>query len=148
MVMIKSCLFSCYLGCWASSDRCVFLSCDSKNHCERKIEECRRPDKKVVHCYSAWKNESGTVKLMKQGCFLNSITCSRGPDCIGRSHLRGVIYCCCTGNLCNENFTSVINLKSTYITKPPPSEGKIKYYHSHKIKCNDIQMLLTWNLPI
>ena len=130
-------LFFPILGCWATPYQCNYYD---KNYCksgvcESKIISCK---KEVTQCYSLWYNKTGTVQLVQQGCLLNGDTCSEGPECIGRPHFRGVLFCCCRGNFCNENFTSVeITPVSTYTTKPPVTTGKLGQNVSTTTTCNN-----------
>lgn len=66
-------------------------------------------------CYSLWReDENGTLHVMGQGCWVSSdkkASCFRnkcisdGPSSQALSNTR---FCCCSGDLCNKNMTTVI----------------------------------------
>ena len=39
------------------------------------VERCEGEKDKRLHCYSSWLNVSGTIKLVKKGCWLDDFNC-------------------------------------------------------------------------
>ncbi|XP_045069435.1 activin receptor type-2B-like [Coregonus clupeaformis] len=39
------------------------------------VERCEGEKDKRLHCYSSWLNISGTIKLVKKGCWLDDFNC-------------------------------------------------------------------------
>lgn len=84
-------------------------------------EECtvQNPDKRN-HCYVLWSLDNVTKEtvIKLKGCFLDSNDCYDKPDCIedNRERKNDLYFCCCDGNMCNQNFSW--NLHPTTISKP------------------------------
>lgn len=72
-------------------------------------EECEvQGDGKRSHCYVVWKrDETGNLNLTLKGCFLNNEDCYNKTDCVDRARKpkNHYLFCCCEGNMCNQNFT-------------------------------------------
>lgn len=39
------------------------------------FERCEGEKDKRLHCYASWLNSSGTIKLVKKGCWLDDFNC-------------------------------------------------------------------------
>lgn len=48
------------------------------------LERCEGEQDKRLHCYASWRNSSGTIELVKKGCWLDDF------NCYDRCCLRGV----------------------------------------------------------
>lgn len=106
--------------------RCEFynhsMCSESKNNsgqgCIRE-EECElQGDGKRSHCYVVWKtDENGNLNLTLKGCFLNNEGCYNKTECIDRAQKpkNKYLFCCCEGDMCNQNFTW-----EPTPTEPPP----------------------------
>ncbi|KAE8278427.1 Activin receptor type-2A [Larimichthys crocea] len=68
------------------------------------IEPCYGEENKRRHCFATWKNVSGTVEVVKQGCWLDDVNCYDSNECVERKETPDVYFCCCEGNMCNERF--------------------------------------------
>ncbi|KAI9526060.1 hypothetical protein NQZ68_002608 [Dissostichus eleginoides] len=95
------------------------------------IEPCRGEEDKRRHCFATWKNVSGAVEVVKQGCWLDDVNCydsdkvdgaartvwvpllrrrrlasleSPDSECLEKKESPDVFFCCCEGNMCNEKF--------------------------------------------
>ncbi|KAK7044021.1 Activin receptor type-2A, partial [Halocaridina rubra] len=66
------------------------------------------PDKEN-HCFVVWTENEGKVEVTFKGCWLSGHNCR--DECLSRqtvSSLKGEknhIFCCCSGNYCNRNFS-------------------------------------------
>ncbi|KAB0802920.1 hypothetical protein PPYR_05106 [Photinus pyralis] len=81
---------------------------DGGRSCTRE-EECEaQGDGKRSHCYVVWKgDENGNLNLTLKGCFLNNEDCYNKTACVERAQKpkNSYLFCCCEGNMCNQNFT-------------------------------------------
>lgn len=39
------------------------------------LERCVGEQDKRLHCYASWRNSSGTIELVKKGCWLDDFNC-------------------------------------------------------------------------
>uniref|UniRef100_A0A8C5FQ62 Serine/threonine-protein kinase receptor n=1 Tax=Gadus morhua TaxID=8049 RepID=A0A8C5FQ62_GADMO len=69
------------------------------------FERCEGEKDKRLHCYASWLNSSGTIKLVKKGCWLDDFNCYDRQECVSMDENPQVFFCCCEGNYCNERFT-------------------------------------------
>ncbi|KAA8579652.1 hypothetical protein FQN60_006745 [Etheostoma spectabile] len=49
------------------------------------IEPCYGEKDKRRHCFATWKNVSGTIEIVKQGCWLDDVNCYDSPHSLGTS---------------------------------------------------------------
>ncbi|KAJ8003671.1 hypothetical protein DPEC_G00150750 [Dallia pectoralis] len=68
------------------------------------IESCYGDNDKRLHCFATWKNVSGAIEIVKQGCWLDDYNCYDSSECVERKESPDVFFCCCEGNMCNEKF--------------------------------------------
>uniref|UniRef100_A0A8C1YGG4 Serine/threonine-protein kinase receptor n=1 Tax=Cyprinus carpio TaxID=7962 RepID=A0A8C1YGG4_CYPCA len=68
------------------------------------IESCVGDKDKRLHCFATWRNVSGSVEIVKQGCWLDDISCYDSTECVEKKEDPDVFFCCCDGNMCNEKF--------------------------------------------
>uniref|UniRef100_A0A672LWN3 Serine/threonine-protein kinase receptor n=1 Tax=Sinocyclocheilus grahami TaxID=75366 RepID=A0A672LWN3_SINGR len=52
------------------------------------VERCEGEKDKRSHCYASWRNSSGSIELVKKGCWLDDF------NCYDRSALRLIIFFC------------------------------------------------------
>jgi len=52
------------------------------------FERCEGEKDKRLHCYASWLNSSGTIKLVKKGCWLDDFNCYDRSDHTERGHRR------------------------------------------------------------
>lgn len=61
----------------SDTEECVFYNAswekDGTN--QSGIEQCYGEKDKRRHCFSTWKNHSGTIEMVKQGCWLDDVNC-------------------------------------------------------------------------
>lgn len=61
------------------------------------FERCEGEKDKRLHCYASWLNSSGTIKLVKKGCWLDDFNCydrSGAPgEVIATVHLHSYFRC-------------------------------------------------------
>ncbi|XP_043267796.1 activin receptor type-2A-like [Venturia canescens] len=85
------------------------MCAESQQGCSER-EECipHDPDKRN-HCYVLWQFDSATKKstIKLKGCFLDSKECYDKPHCVEKNadRKKKLFFCCCDGNMCNQNFT-------------------------------------------
>uniref|UniRef100_A0A8C7KZ08 Serine/threonine-protein kinase receptor n=1 Tax=Oncorhynchus kisutch TaxID=8019 RepID=A0A8C7KZ08_ONCKI len=87
------------------------------------VERCEGEKDKRLHCYSSWLNISGTIKLVKKGCWLDDFNCYDRQKCVSMEENPQVFFCCCEGNYCNERFTHLPDLVAAgnrVKIRPPP----------------------------
>ncbi|XP_046879745.1 activin receptor type-2B-like isoform X1 [Hypomesus transpacificus] len=88
------------------------------------VESCEGDQEKRSHCYASWRNSSGTIELVKKGCWLDDFNCYDRQECVATEENPQVFFCCCEGNLCNKHFTHLpdMNGPSKVIKAPAPSD--------------------------
>ncbi|XP_078454475.1 activin receptor type-2B-like isoform X1 [Lampetra fluviatilis] len=70
------------------------------------IERCEGD--KRQHCFASWINSSsGSVELVRKGCWLDDFNCYDRGDCIETKENPPVYFCCCEGNFCNKKLNHV-----------------------------------------
>ncbi|KAK9512153.1 hypothetical protein O3M35_000637 [Rhynocoris fuscipes] len=71
-----------------------------------ETQECDTPEvDKKVHCFVLWQNSSeGTPDIKMKGCFLHNVECAGHSQCVGSTKRKGLMFCCCEGNMCNREF--------------------------------------------
>ncbi|XP_069010548.1 activin receptor type-2A isoform X2 [Embiotoca jacksoni] len=68
------------------------------------VVTCPGNKDKRVHCFATWRNVSGVVQVVKQGCWLDDLNCYDRTECVEKKDSPGVFFCCCEGTLCNDKF--------------------------------------------
>nr|XP_012611860.1 activin receptor type-2B isoform X3 [Microcebus murinus] len=84
------------------------------------LERCEGEQDKRLHCYASWRNSSGTIELVKKGCWLDDFNCYDRQECVATEENPQVYFCCCEGNFCNERFTHLPEAGSPEVTYEPP----------------------------
>uniref|UniRef100_A0A674ASI8 Serine/threonine-protein kinase receptor n=1 Tax=Salmo trutta TaxID=8032 RepID=A0A674ASI8_SALTR len=84
------------------------------------VERCEGEKDKRSHCYASWRNNSGTIELVKKGCWLDDFNCYDRQECVATEENPQVFFCCCEGNFCNERFTHLPDVNGPMIKSPPP----------------------------
>ncbi|KAK2840491.1 hypothetical protein Q5P01_014231 [Channa striata] len=69
-----------------------------------RVETCSGEKDKRLHCFATWKNVSGVVQVVKQGCWLDDINCYDRSQCVEKKDAPEVFFCCCEGSMCNDKF--------------------------------------------
>lgn len=93
-----------------------------KNQCDEP-EICESSDTKRNNCYVLWTTDAnGNPLVQLKGCFLSSDSCYNPQNCIAGSKTikenTDYYYCCCEGNMCNNNFTYIPGPST-----PPPIQA-------------------------
>ncbi|XP_019123596.1 activin receptor type-2A isoform X3 [Larimichthys crocea] len=81
---------------------------------------CSGEKDKRLHCFATWKNVSGVVQVVKQGCWLDDVNCYDRTECVEMKDVPEVFFCCCEGSLCNHKFSYSPDTNQT----PVPSTNK------------------------
>ncbi|XP_051566829.1 activin receptor type-2A-like isoform X4 [Myxocyprinus asiaticus] len=105
-VFLISCSSGAILG-RSETQKCVFFNYNPSlenrgNH--SGIESCVGDKDKRLHCYSTWRNVSGLIEIVRQGCWLDDVNCYDSTECVEKKEDPDVFFCCCEGNMCNEKF--------------------------------------------
>ncbi|KAM6900482.1 activin receptor type-2B-like [Xenentodon cancila] len=87
------------------------------------VERCEGETDKRSHCYASWRNNSGSIELVKKGCWLDDFNCYDRQECVATEENPQVFFCCCEGNFCNERFTHLPDISGPLINAPPTSVG-------------------------
>ncbi|KAG1944421.1 activin receptor type-2B [Pimephales promelas] len=83
------------------------------------VERCEGEKDKRSHCYASWRNNSGSIELVKKGCWLDDFNCYDRQECVATEENPQVFFCCCEGNFCNERFTHLPDVSGPVIEPPP-----------------------------
>ncbi|XP_026057389.1 activin receptor type-2B-like [Carassius auratus] len=83
------------------------------------VERCEGEKDKRSHCYASWRNSSGSIELVKKGCWLDDFNCYDRQECVATEENPQVFFCCCEGNFCNERFTHLPDVSGPVIEPPP-----------------------------
>uniref|UniRef100_A0A8C9W7K3 Serine/threonine-protein kinase receptor n=1 Tax=Scleropages formosus TaxID=113540 RepID=A0A8C9W7K3_SCLFO len=104
-VFLISCSSGAILG-RSETQECVYFNVSwEKERTNRSgIEACVGETDKRRHCFATWKNVSGSIEIVKQGCWLDDVNCYDSRECVERKEGPDVFFCCCEGNMCNEKF--------------------------------------------
>lgn len=107
----------------AETRECVFynVNFELEKTNQSGVERCEGEADKRSHCYASWRNNSGTIELVKKGCWLDDFNCYDRNECVATEESPQVFFCCCEGNFCNERFTHLPDLTGPLIKAPPPS---------------------------
>uniref|UniRef100_A0A3Q2CKN6 Serine/threonine-protein kinase receptor n=1 Tax=Cyprinodon variegatus TaxID=28743 RepID=A0A3Q2CKN6_CYPVA len=86
-----------------------------------RVNNCSVEADKRVYCFSTWKNISGQVKVIQQGCWLNDLSCYNS-ECVEMDEAPEVFFCCCDISLCNTRFFHRPSIREppTTPTSAPP----------------------------
>lgn len=61
----------------SETQECIYYNTswekDKTNH--SGIERCQGDNDKRKHCFATWKNSSGSIEILKQGCWLDDMNC-------------------------------------------------------------------------
>ncbi|KAM3607638.1 uncharacterized protein V6R79_011085 [Siganus canaliculatus] len=109
-VFLISCSSGAILG-RSSTQQCVHYnyspssSAAADGQVNSSVITCPPEKDKRLHCFSTWKNVSGVIQVIKQGCWLDNVNCYDRSECVETNVLPEVFFCCCEGNLCNKKFS-------------------------------------------
>ncbi|KAG8125072.1 hypothetical protein E2320_020358 [Naja naja] len=125
----------------SETQECIFYNANWENDKTNRsgIELCYGDKDKRRHCFATWKNISGSIEIVKKGCWLDDINCydrqanmtifiyflvkyqinSLRTDCIEKKDSPEVFFCCCEGNMCNEHFFYFPEMEVTQPTSNP-----------------------------
>uniref|UniRef100_A0A6I8PA67 Serine/threonine-protein kinase receptor n=1 Tax=Ornithorhynchus anatinus TaxID=9258 RepID=A0A6I8PA67_ORNAN len=119
-VFLVSCSSGAILG-RSETQECIFYNAnwekDKTNH--SGLEPCYGDKDKRRHCFATWKNISGSIEKVKQGCWLDDVNCYDRTDCVEKKDSPEVFFCCCEGNMCNERFFYFPEMEVTQPTSNP-----------------------------
>uniref|UniRef100_A0A8C2PMK9 Serine/threonine-protein kinase receptor n=1 Tax=Cyprinus carpio TaxID=7962 RepID=A0A8C2PMK9_CYPCA len=88
------------------------------------FERCEGEKDKRLHCYASWLNSTGTIRLVRKGCWLDDFNCyDRRQECVATEESPQVFFCCCEGNYCNEKFTHLPEAVTPAVKIQPPQPG-------------------------
>uniref|UniRef100_A0A3Q0RTG5 Serine/threonine-protein kinase receptor n=1 Tax=Amphilophus citrinellus TaxID=61819 RepID=A0A3Q0RTG5_AMPCI len=90
----------------SETQKCAYYnsSWEKEQTIRNGTEPCYGEKDKRRHCFATWKNVSGSVEIVKQGCWLDDVNCYDSNECVERKESPDVFFCCCEGNMCNERF--------------------------------------------
>ncbi|XP_046735488.1 activin receptor type-2A isoform X1 [Diprion similis] len=81
---------------------------DQQKNCFKQEECSPQESEKRNHCYVLWERNSttGQTNIKLKGCFLDNKDCYDKAQCIEKRNERTkLFFCCCDGNMCNQNYT-------------------------------------------
>nr|XP_005901205.1 PREDICTED: activin receptor type-2B [Bos mutus] len=118
---------SCLLGTGsgrgeAETRECIYYNAnwELERTNQSGLERCEGERDKRLHCYASWRNSSGTIELVKKGCWLDDFNCYDRQECVATEENPQVYFCCCEGNFCNERFTHLPEAGGPEVTYEPP----------------------------
>lgn len=119
-VFLISCSSGAILG-RSETQKCMFYNSHwEKDKTNRSgIETCHGDKDKRQHCFATWKNISGTIEIVKQGCWLDDVNCHDRNECVEKKESPEVFFCCCEGDTCNKMFLYVPEMEVTQPTSNP-----------------------------
>lgn len=82
-VFLISCSSGAILG-RSETQECLFFNANWERDRTNQtgVEPCYGDKDKRRHCFATWKNISGSIEIVKQGCWLDDINCYDRTDCI------------------------------------------------------------------
>ncbi|XP_029693061.1 activin receptor type-2A isoform X2 [Takifugu rubripes] len=132
-VFVISCSSGAILG-HSDAQRCVHSSFSpaSSSWLEGQgnisgVVTCSGEKNKKLHCFATWKNLSGVVQVVQQGCWLDDVNCYDRTECEENREALGVFFCCCEGSLCNKKFSyrPISQSQITTTTKPVTARAQL-----------------------
>ncbi|KAM8822638.1 activin receptor type-2B-like isoform 2-T3 [Spinachia spinachia] len=107
-------------GGGADTTNCLYynVNFEQERTNQTGVERCEGEQDKRSHCYASWRNSSGSVELVKKGCWLDDFNCYDRQDCVATEESPQVFFCCCEGNFCNDRFSHLVDA-----TGPPAPPG-------------------------
>ncbi|XP_045910770.1 activin receptor type-2A [Micropterus dolomieu] len=123
---IQKCVHYNYNPSSSSSSSSSSLASESQGNMSGVVT-CSGDKDKRLHCFATWKNVSGAVQVVKQGCWLDDVNCYDRRECVERKDAPEVFFCCCEGSLCNSRFfyspdsrqTQIPTTNKPVTAKPP-----------------------------
>lgn len=111
----------------ADTRECVYynVNFEMEKTNQSGVERCEGEADKRSHCYASWRNSSGSIELVKKGCWLDDFNCYDRQECVATEESPQVFFCCCEGNHCNERFTHLPDATGPLIKAPAPSPGAL-----------------------
>ncbi|XP_026148601.1 activin receptor type-2B-like [Mastacembelus armatus] len=111
----------------ADSRECLYYNVNHETERTNRsgVERCEAEADKRSHCYASWRNESGSVELLKTGCWLDDFNCYDRLDCVATEDSPQVFFCCCEGDFCNERFEYLPDTSPRLRKSSPPSLGQL-----------------------
>jgi len=119
--------YNCFKG---TDNKCTRDPNHPDCRCNEVKHYCEQPEEgKRSHCYMSWTNVTGTPELIKAGCWLNDLSCWNKNECVStKTPSTEVHFCCCEGNMCNQDFQPPVHVPETPAPAtvestpvPPPS---------------------------
>ncbi|RXM99659.1 Activin receptor type-2B [Acipenser ruthenus] len=106
----------------AETRECIYYNAnwDLEKTNRSGVERCEGEKDKRLHCYASWRNNSGTIELVKKGCWLDDFNCYDRQECVATEENPQVFFCCCEGNYCNEKFTHLPEVLEPQVSFEPP----------------------------
>lgn len=93
------------------------MLCKSYDRGKCEGTECTTTTATCSSCYALWERVSGVNQIVKLGCWSQ---CDAGEKCIGSAAKNknhgGLIFCCCTGENCNNVTNSTAGWLSTLLS--------------------------------
>ncbi|KAG9349401.1 hypothetical protein JZ751_027844, partial [Albula glossodonta] len=82
----------------SETQECVYYNVSwEKDRTNRSgIEPCYGEKDKRKHCFATWKNISGSIEIVKQGCWLDDVNCYDSSECVEKKEGPDVFFCCST----------------------------------------------------
>lgn len=116
----------------SETQECVYYNSSwEKERTNRSgIEPCYGDKDKRLHCFATWKNTSGTIEIVKQGCWLDDVNCYDSSECVEAKESPDVFFCCCEGSMCNEKFLYSPD------TQAVQSKSSCKFTHRKLMLCH------------
>uniref|UniRef100_A0A673JHI6 Activin receptor type-2B n=1 Tax=Sinocyclocheilus rhinocerous TaxID=307959 RepID=A0A673JHI6_9TELE len=106
------------------------------------VERCEGEKDKRSHCYASWRNSSGSIELVKKGCWLDDFNCYDRQECVATEDNPQVFFCCCEGDFCNERFTHLPDVSGPVIEPPPPALLNVLVYSLLPVTMLSVALLL------
>ena len=81
----------------------------STDRCSPVVKVCDGPELpgKRNHCFALWRNVSGSLEVIKKGCWIDYEICYDHRECIGfaTEKIPDGYFCCCDVSECNRNMS-------------------------------------------
>uniref|UniRef100_A0A3P9M272 Serine/threonine-protein kinase receptor n=1 Tax=Oryzias latipes TaxID=8090 RepID=A0A3P9M272_ORYLA len=110
-------------GGGAGAMECLYynVNYEVENTNRSGVERCEGEEDKRLHCYASWRNNSGSIELVKKGCWLDDFNCYDRQECVATEQNPQVFFCCCEGSFCNDKMTHLPDPSRPVIKAPPTS---------------------------
>lgn len=125
---------------------CECFNATAPEHCQNSRIQCDVSEHDKQHyCFVVWSMDNNTkeVRVMMKGCFINHNVCDQ-TECVDNTSdtAKKHKFCCCTGNMCNQEHRWEPNTTEAMAIEPPPPVEKPANFLLISLVCFAVMIVL------